>query len=827
MKRDTVEEEVTEEMLKEVIDVYISETDSVSLLDIPSTVMSVDTDESEAIMFQEGATRCAGTLEINYNGDGRLEDDQTLVAVACRQLDCGSAVSWQTIRSRTLSPLKNLNAMFDYNPPWPALKITCSGQLSNQLLLETWCQLASGALGPTPSHSLFKSTGGGEGVGEKSSTTEQAVVMTTTVQPIVTVHSVTTGCCKHQSIINVHHSSSIDSCSKYGIKHSKMVNYGSEKEVMVINQSLQSTSISQSLVPSCRQVLSKFLTASLIPESVRLNGTNRCSGRLEVKSDESWSSVCEGEFDQQVAEVVCRELNCGVPSFLQGALYGKVDASVWSREFQCEGNEYHLLECHRSTCSSGRTLGLTCSDPGDVRLVGGASHCSGVLQLKHRGVWRAVNSKDSVWNLKAVNIICHQLDCGSSVSTQRAKDYLRTVWRINSSCFQSTYKLRECLTTSYEWSYSSLEITCSESVRLVNGTSRCSGRLEVKSDESWSSVCEGEFDQQVAEVVCRELDCGVPSVLQGALYGEVEAPVWSREFQCEGNESHLLDCKWSDSAPSTCSPDKAVGLTCSYPLRVRLVGERSRCAGELEVNHQRDWRPVADWDGWDQMLADKLESALWECVMQVDDIETYAGIDVICSGNLLPSGLLVQPNVSVSPIVGVSGDKQQGYHVLLGSSFTVTCSTEPQYQEGSFHLLFNTSDMAQNYTLPAVNHSAHFLFPAARSAHRGDYTCVYHVYVFSYNFSSESRPLHLIVSASVTDLIIRCVVALLVLTVSTTILYFHFKVTDTHNQRRSFSQSRAVELVLTGSVCCCVFPGRKTPEEREEPPATDRTEREA
>lgn len=49
-KRDTVEEEVTEEMLKEVIDVYISETDSVSLLDIPSTVMSVDTDESEAIM---------------------------------------------------------------------------------------------------------------------------------------------------------------------------------------------------------------------------------------------------------------------------------------------------------------------------------------------------------------------------------------------------------------------------------------------------------------------------------------------------------------------------------------------------------------------------------------------------------------------------------------------------------------------------------------------------------------------------------------------------------------------------------------------------------
>ncbi|KAF0038824.1 hypothetical protein F2P81_009308 [Scophthalmus maximus] len=106
-----------------------------------------------------------------------------------------------------------------------------------------------------------------------------------------------------------------------------------------------------------------------------------------------------------------------------------------------------------------------------------------------------------------------------------------------------------------------------ESVRLVNGTNRCSGRLEVKSDESWSSVCGVDFDQQVAEVVCRELDCGVPSVLQGALNGQVEAPVWSRGFQCEGSESHLLDCEWSDSATKS----------------VRLVNGTNRCSGRLEV----------------------------------------------------------------------------------------------------------------------------------------------------------------------------------------------------------------------------------------------------
>lgn len=48
-KRDTVKEQVTEEMLKELIHVYICETDSMSLLDIPSTFVSVDADDAETI----------------------------------------------------------------------------------------------------------------------------------------------------------------------------------------------------------------------------------------------------------------------------------------------------------------------------------------------------------------------------------------------------------------------------------------------------------------------------------------------------------------------------------------------------------------------------------------------------------------------------------------------------------------------------------------------------------------------------------------------------------------------------------------------------------
>nr|XP_024655791.1 scavenger receptor cysteine-rich type 1 protein M130 [Maylandia zebra] len=335
-------------------------------------------------------------------------------------------------------------------------------------------------------------------------------------------------------------------------------------------------------------------------DSVRLlNGTSLCSGRLEVnynqsnQSKQSWTSVCEDHFDQQDAEVVCRELGCGPPSILQGALHGDMGAPVWSKEFQCEGHESTLLDCRssnstRSSCSPGKAVGLTCSEP--IRLVGGASRCAGTLEMK-LGEWRPVDGDN--WALREAAVACKQLDCGSALAIEHRKSSDRPVWRIQHDFVRSRFPLREFVIPVN--SSSTVDLTCSDSVRLLNGTSLCSGRLEVnynqsnQSKQSWTSVCEDHFDQQDAEVVCRELGCGPPSALQGALHGDMGAPVWSKEFQCEGHESTLLDCRSSNSTRSSCSPGKAVGLTCSEPIR--LVGGASRCAGTLEMK-LGEWRPV-------------------------------------------------------------------------------------------------------------------------------------------------------------------------------------------------------------------------------------------
>ncbi|XP_032401529.1 scavenger receptor cysteine-rich type 1 protein M130-like [Xiphophorus hellerii] len=517
-------------------------------------------------------------------------------------------------------------------------------------------------------------------------------------------------------------------------------------------------------------------------DSVRLvQGTNRCSGRLEVKTNQSWSSVCEKDFDLQDAEVVCREISCGPPSVHQGALYGEAEAPVGSREFLCEGSESALLKCSsrkssgRNSCSPGQAVGLTCSD--NIRLVGEASRCAGRLEMIHHEEWRPVAVWSHYWDMNSVAAVCAKLDCGSAVSARDSKEASkRPVWRIRSDCFQSGSALKNCLPYD-EISDQSLEFICSDSVRLVQGTNRCSGRLEVKTDQSWSSVCEKDFDLHYAEVVCREIGCGSPSVHQGALYGEAEAPVGSREFLCEGSESALLNCSSrKSSGRNSCSPGQAVGLTCSD--NIRLVGEASRCAGRLEMKHQEEWRPVDVYYSYWNMNSVAAVCAGLDCGSAVSarDSEEASkrpvwriSSDCFQSGsalkNCLPfdgdnnqsheficSGLLVEPLIFLSSSTdGVSTGRKQGSELLIGSNFSIICSIRPQYEGGSFQLIFSTSNYTQNQTLPAVNHSALFLFSAAGHAHQGTYRCVYHVYVFSYNFSSISQPLNLTVSGKLME----------------------------------------------------------------------------
>ncbi|XP_045074923.1 deleted in malignant brain tumors 1 protein-like [Coregonus clupeaformis] len=402
-------------------------------------------------------------------------------------------------------------------------------------------------------------------------------------------------------------------------------------------------------------------------------------------------------------------------------------------------------------------------------------------------------------------VVCRELGCGNAVAESRGplvEDGRRggiTLWR---RCSGNESTIRECDNIGRGLAVCNGEyyhhVICSESVQLVDGAGVCSGRLEVKSNQSsqsWASVCEADFDQQDAEVVCGELGCGAPAALQGGLYGEGEGQTWDKEFQCKGNESLLLDCDTSDRKNNTCLPGNAVGLTCSEPDDVRLVGGGSRCAGGVEWYYQGEWRTVGAVDRKKEAIAAVVCRQLG-CGSTVSVLRgnTTRGFEVDCSGSepslrecwrmylLLPgltvicSDLLVQPDIFLTDSMGGVSRGHEGPEVFRGYNFTITCSTQPQYPGGSFLLTFTGSNRTQ--TKPAVNHSAAFLFPAADGSHQGNYSCVYDNYVFSHNFSSESELLNLTVTASpLPAFIIRHVVVLLILLTAITTFYLYYKTT--------------------------------------------------
>ncbi|XP_058628383.1 deleted in malignant brain tumors 1 protein [Onychostoma macrolepis] len=354
------------------------------------------------------------------------------------------------------------------------------------------------------------------------------------------------------------------------------------------------------------QSVGQSKSAGVMCSEVRLVGGSRCSGRLEILHDQSWMSVCDAVFDQQDAEVVCRELDCGAPvQVLGAAAFDKGDAQMWTQEIQCRGDESQINLCptspsHKYNCSHNNDTGLMCADSVNVRLVGGDSRCAGRVEVLHRGQWGTVC--DGGWDMADAAVVCRELDCGEPVDAVGDAYFgpgSGPIWTNRMSCTGSETTLKNCGSVQlydYDCNHDTDAGVICSGVRLVGG-SRCSGRLEILHDQSWMSVCDAAFDQQDAEVVCRELDCGAPvQVLGAAAFGKGDAQMWTQEIQCRGNESHIRMCPASQK--HSCSHDDHQALLCADVMNVRLANGNSPCAGRVEVLHRGQWGTVCH-DSWD------------------------------------------------------------------------------------------------------------------------------------------------------------------------------------------------------------------------------------
>ncbi|KAM9593293.1 scavenger receptor cysteine-rich type 1 protein M130-like [Morphnus guianensis] len=364
---------------------------------------------------------------------------------------------------------------------------------------------------------------------------------------------------------------------------------------------------------------------------VRLaDGGRDCAGRVEVKQQGQWGTVCGNYWDMNDAAVVCKQLGCGsAVGAPQYGYFGPGSGRIWMDDVGCNGTESALSDCkHRGwgehACIHAFDAGVTCSEYTGFRLVNGSTACAGRVEVQVLGTWGTLCA--SHWDLLDAHVLCRHLNCGFAESVPGGEHFGRAtgpVWRESFHCDGTEAHLGQCPVITLGASPCShgnnaAVMPCSAvppmavasllspgsagfaSLRLVGGGSRCDGRVEIFQNGTWGRVLDDQWDMQEASVVCRQLRCGEA----GTAYNPPKpergtGPVGLRGVRCAGHEASLALCNTSlpESAPAA-GVAEDVGVICWGSRRVRLVNGSGRCAGRVEIYYQGIWGTVCD-DGWD------------------------------------------------------------------------------------------------------------------------------------------------------------------------------------------------------------------------------------
>ncbi|XP_073670078.1 scavenger receptor cysteine-rich domain-containing protein DMBT1-like isoform X2 [Paramisgurnus dabryanus] len=388
---------------------------------------------------------------------------------------------------------------------------------------------------------------------------------------------------------------------------------------------------------------------------------------------------------------------------------------------------------------------LSSSSGGDVRLVNGGNRCSGRVEVFHDGRWGTVC--DDSWDINDAAVVCRQLGCGKAVTADSGAYFGQgsdKIWLDDVACSGSESSLIQCKhNKSHNCKHNEdAGVICSGGdVRLVNGSNRCSGRVEVFHNGSWGTVCDDSWGINDATVVCRQVGCGKALRANSwAFFGQGSDKILLDDVECSGSESTIKQCKHRGLGSHNCKHNEDAGVMCSDLLR--LVSGSDSCCGRVELLSNGRWGTVCD-ESWDIRDADVVckqlncgraisaphsaafgqgsgvswtnnvgcvgnETTLLKCL---EDRERSCGHNqdagVVCTGDLQIPTLTVVSHSVVSP----------------GENIQFRCTTpNPRCRENAeFHLFRNRSSTISSQTsVSSVTFSL-----TVDVSHQDQYSCGY------------------------------------------------------------------------------------------------------